>query len=114
MTTIRSAYPVPTPTSRRIEPAGRARGSNAFDSNQRPPRREGALVPIPAPQTTERERDRSFVRARPATAEVMVQIIGGDLRRGLKAEASEIARYRRTYAQAAQKQAPPPKWERRA
>jgi hypothetical protein len=44
----------------------------------------------------------------------MVQIIGGEPRRGLRAEPSEIARYRRTYAQAAQQKAPPPKWERRA
>lgn len=116
MITIRSAYPVPTPTSRRVEPAGRARGSNAHDFNQRPPRQEGALVPVPTPQSAERESDRSFVRSRPATAEVMVQIIGGgdQPRRGLRAEPSEIDRYRRTYAQAAQQKAPPPKWERRA
>ena len=59
--------------------------------------------------------ERSFVRARPATAEVMVQIIGGDIpRRGIKADPSEVERFRRTYAQAAQPSAPAPKWERRA
>ncbi|WP_300540659.1 hypothetical protein [Maricaulis sp.] len=109
MTTIRSAYPVPIPTSRRVEPAGRARGSN-----DRPPRQEQALVPVPTPQTNAREGERSFVRARPATAEVMVQIIGDAPRRGLKADPSEVARFRRTYEQAAQKRTPPPKWERRA
>ena len=109
MTTIRSAYSVPTPTRRRVEPAGRARGSN-----DRPPRQD-APVTVPTRQRTEREDDRSFVRARPATAEVMVQIIGGDVpRRGLKAEPSEVERFRRTYAQAATPNAPAPKWERRA
>jgi len=109
MTTIRSAYSVPTPTRRRVEPAGRARGSN-----DRPPRQD-APVTVPTRQGTEREDDRSFVRARPATAEVMVQIIGGDVpRRGLKAEPSEVERFRRTYAQAATPNAPAPKWERRA
>ncbi|MDF1769517.1 hypothetical protein [Maricaulis sp.] len=109
MTTIRSAYSVPTPTSRRIEPASRARGSQ-----DRPPRQERALVTVPTPQSNERDSDRSFVRARPATAEVMVQIIGDAPRRGLKAEASEVERFRRTYAQAAQMTTPPPMWERRA
>lgn len=108
MTTIHSAYPVPTPTRRRVEPAGRARGSN-----DRPPRQDSALVTVPTRQRTESESERSFVRARPATAEVMVQIIGGDVpRRGLKAEPSEVERFRRTYAQAAQPSAPAPKWER--
>ena len=109
MTTIRSAYPVPTPTSRRVEPAGRARGSK-----DRPPRQDRALLPVPTPHSAERDSARSYVRARPATAEVMVQIIGDQPRRGLKAEPSEIARFRRTYAQAAEQKAPPPKWERRA
>ncbi|MEA1943190.1 MAG: hypothetical protein U9P68_13175 [Pseudomonadota bacterium] len=45
----------------------------------------------------------------------MVQIIGNDVpRRGLKAEPSEVERFRRTYAQAATPNAPAPKWERRA
>jgi hypothetical protein len=45
----------------------------------------------------------------------MVQIIGGDIpRRGIKADPSEVERFRRTYAQAAQPSAPAPKWERRA
>lgn len=109
MTTIRSAYSVPTPTSRRIEPAGRARGSQ-----DRPPRQERALVTVPTPQSNERDGARSFVRARPATAEVMVQIIGDAPRRGLKAEPSEIERFRRTYAQASETKTPPPMWERRA
>ncbi|WP_323761714.1 hypothetical protein [Maricaulis sp.] len=109
MTTIRSAYSVPTPTSRRIEPASRVRGSQ-----DRPPRQDRALVTVPTPQTSERDSDRSFVRARPATAEVMVQIIGDAPRRGLKAEASELERFRRTYAATSDKKAPPPMWERRA
>lgn len=110
MTVIRSAYSVPTPTRRRVEPAGRARGSN-----DRPPRQERALVAVPARERAEQDSERSFARARPAMAEVMVQIIGGDVpRRGLKAEPSEVERFRRTYAQAAQQNAPAPKWERRA
>ena len=110
MTTIRSAYPVPIPTSRRVEPAGRARGSN-----DRPARQERALVTVPTPQSSERDAPRNFVRARPATAEVMVQVIAGQPRRGLKAEASELDRYRRTYAQAAKPAAAPrPSMERRA
>jgi len=109
MTTIRSAYPVPTPSRRRVEPAGRARGSN-----DRPPRQD-APVTVPTRQRTERDSDRSFVRARPATAEVMVQIIGGDMpRRGLKAEPSEVERFRRTYEKAAAPSAPAPKWGRSA
>jgi hypothetical protein len=108
MTTIRSAYSVPTPTSRRVEPAGRARGSN-----DRPSRQDRALVPVPTPHGSERESARSYVRSRPATAEVMVQIIGDAPRRGLKAEPSEIARFRRTYEQAAQPlTSRDPKWER--
>jgi hypothetical protein len=43
----------------------------------------------------------------------MVQIIGDAPRRGLKAEPSEIARFRRTYEQAAQPlTSRDPKWER--
>ncbi|GLK53692.1 MAG: hypothetical protein CMH93_05655 [Oceanicaulis sp.] len=110
MTTIRSAYSVPTPTRRRVEPAGRARGSS-----DHPPRQDRALVTVPTRQKTDGDAERSFVRTRPATAEVMVQIIGGDIpRRGIKADPSEVERFRRTYAQAAQPSAPAPKWERRA
>ena len=111
MITIRSAYSVPTPSSRRIEPAADARGSN-----DRQPSQDRALVTVPTPkasQSSSRE-DRSFERARPATAELTVQILAGPQRRGLRAERSEVERYRRTYEQATQSKAPPPKWERRA
>lgn len=110
MTTIRSAYPVPIPTSRRVEPASRARGSN-----DRPASQERALVTVPTPQSSERDAPRNFVRARPATSEVMIQVIAGQPRRGIKADASEIDRYRRTYEKAAQPAAvQAPQWERRA
>ena len=110
MTTIRRTSYVPTLSSRRIEPAGSACGSN-----DRPPRQDRALVTVPTPQSRQhRSGDAGSERARPATAEVMVQIIAGPQRRGLKAEPSERERYRRTYEQASQGMAPPPKWERRA
>tara|TARA_R110002072_G_scaffold41381_8_gene116310 strand:+ start:5130 stop:5294 length:165 start_codon:yes stop_codon:yes gene_type:complete len=54
------------------------------------------------------------VRAQVAPAELIVQIIAGTPRRGIRAENSEQARYRRAYHQAAQKSAPLPQWERRA
>ena len=71
------------------------------------------MSPVPTPHSTERDSARSYVRSRPATAEVMVQIIGDTPRRGLKAEPSEVERFRRTYEQAAQPLRPTaPKWER--
>tara|TARA_R110000868_G_scaffold177224_3_gene415558 strand:- start:508 stop:672 length:165 start_codon:yes stop_codon:yes gene_type:complete len=54
------------------------------------------------------------VRAQVAPAELIVQIIAGTPRRGIRAENSEQARYRRAYHDATQKNAPPPMWERRA
>tara|TARA_R110002051_G_scaffold259449_5_gene319083 strand:- start:171013 stop:171177 length:165 start_codon:yes stop_codon:yes gene_type:complete len=54
------------------------------------------------------------VRAQVATAELIVQIIAGTPRRGIRAENSEQARYRRAYHDASQKSAPTPMWERRA
>jgi hypothetical protein len=104
---IRS-LPVPTPTARRVKPAAEARGSN-----DRPSRRDRALVVVPTPVES-KPRAKTTVRARNAAAEVVIQVIGGQPRRGLKAEASEQDRYRRAYAQAAQTQTPSPRWERRA
>tara|TARA_R110000868_G_scaffold277963_1_gene537741 strand:- start:922 stop:1248 length:327 start_codon:yes stop_codon:yes gene_type:complete len=108
MTQIRSQLPVPIPTSRRIEPTGSASGSN-----DRQPRREHALVSVPTPHSSEAS-PKTSVRAQLAAAEVIVQVIAGNPRRGIRAETSEQARYRRAYSQAAQKSAPPPVWERRA
>ena len=108
MITIRSPYPVPTLSSRRIEPASSARGSN-----DRQPRQDRAHAPVPTPQTTASQ-PQSSVRAQVAPAELIVQIIAGTPRRGIRAENSEQARYRRAYHQAAQKSAPLPQWERRA
>lgn len=108
MITIRSPYPVPTLTSRRIEPAGSARGSN-----DRQPRQDRAHAPVPTPHAAAAE-PQSYTRAQVAPAELIVQIIAGSPRRGIRAENSEQARYRRAYHQAAQKSAPLPQWERRA
>ncbi len=108
MITIRSPYPVPTLTNRRIEPAGSARGSN-----DRQPRHDRAHAPVPTPHSTTAQ-PQSSVRAQVATAELIVQIIAGTPRRGIRAENSEQARYRRAYHDASQKSAPTPMWERRA
>lgn len=108
MITIRSQYPVPTLTSRRIKPAGSARGSN-----DRQPRQDRAQPPVPTPHAAAAD-PQSYVRAQVAPAELIVQIIAGTPRRGIRAETSEQARYRRAYHDAAQKNAPAPKWERRA
>ena len=108
MITIRSQYPVPTLTSRRIEPAGSARGSN-----DRQPRQDRAHAPVPTPHSTAAN-PQSYVRAQVAPAELIVQIIAGTPRRGIRADSSEQARYRRAYHDATQKNAPPPMWERRA
>ncbi len=108
MITIRSPYPVPTLTNRRIEPAGSARGSN-----DRQPRQDRAQAPVPTPHVAA-TRSQPHVRAQVAPAELIVQIISGAPRRGIRAETSEQARYRRAYQDATQKSAPPPMWERRA
>lgn len=108
MITIRSPYPVPTLTSRRIEPAGSARGSN-----DRQPRQDRAHAPVPTPHPTTAD-PQSHVRAQVAPAELIVQIIAGAPRRGIRAENSELVRYRRAYHEASQKSAPLPRWERRA
>lgn len=108
MTMIRSLVPVPTPTARRVEPAGKARRSN-----DRPPQRENALVPVPTPNESQ-PRAKTVYRARHAAAEVVVQVIAGNPRRGIRAEASEQDRYRRAYAQAATQPAPRPRWEKSA
>ena len=113
MTTIRSQLPVPILTSRRIEPTGSASGSNANEYNGRQQRREHALVSVPTPHSSEAS-PKTSVRAQLAAAEVIVQVIAGNPRRGIRAETSEQARYRRAYSQATQKSAPPPVWERRA
>lgn len=106
MTIIRSLVTVPTPTARRVPPAGEARGSN-----DRPPQRQTALVPVPTQRESE-PRAKSSLRARNAAAEVVVQVIAGNPRRGIRAEASEQARYRRAYANAATSPAPRPRWEK--
>lgn len=108
MTTIRSLVPVPTPTARRVEPAGKARRSN-----DRPPQRQNALVPVPT-QDTSAPRAKTVLRARNAAAEVVVQLAAGAPRRGIRAETSEQDRYRRAYAQAAEQPAPRHRWERSA
>ena len=105
---IRSLVPVPTPTARRVEPAGKA-----CRSNDRPPRRENALVPVPTPDASE-PRAKSVYRARHAAAEVIVQVIAGNPRRGIRAEASEQARYRAAYANSAAQPAARPRWEKSA
>ncbi|MHA6288911.1 hypothetical protein [Maricaulis sp. CAU 1757] len=109
MTVIQRAYIVPTPTSRRIAPTVGAHGSN-----DREPQQDRARPSVPTRKPADRSREQGYARARPATAEVIVQIIAGPQRRGLKADASEQARYRRTYEQASEQKAPPPQWERRA
>ena len=103
---IRSLVTVPTPTNRRVPPAGKARGSN-----DRPPRRENALVPVPTQRDPE-PRAKNTLRARNAAAEVVVQVIAGNPRRGIRAEASEQARYRSAYANASAQPAPRPRWEK--
>ncbi|MBR9824287.1 MAG: hypothetical protein GYB36_00615 [Alphaproteobacteria bacterium] len=108
MTMIRSLVPVPTPTSRRVEPAGKARRSN-----DRPSQPKNALVPVPTPESSQ-PRAKTLYRARNAAAEVVVQAIAGSPRRGIRAEASEQDRYRRAYAQAAEQPAPRHRWERSA
>ena len=106
MTMIRSLVTVPTPTARRVPPAGKARGSN-----DRPPRRENALVPV-VTAPAQKPRAKTSHRARNAAAEVVVQVIAGQPRRGIRAEASEQDRYRRAYAQAAGQPAPRPRGEK--
>ena len=106
MTMIRSLVTVPTPTARRVPPAGEARGSN-----DRPPQPRNALVPVPTQRQTE-PRSKSTLRARNAAAEVVVQVIAGNPRRGIRAEASEQDRYRRAYAAAAAALTPRPRWEK--
>ncbi|MEC9251277.1 MAG: hypothetical protein VX501_11550 [Pseudomonadota bacterium] len=106
MTMIRSLVTVPTPTARRVPPAGEARGSN-----DRPPQPRNALVPVPTQRQTE-PRSKSTLRARNAAAEVVVQVIAGNPRRGIRAEASEQDRYRRAYATAAAAPTPRPRWEK--
>lgn len=91
---IRS-HTVPTPTARRVQPAADARGSN-----DRPSQQSTALVPVPTPRPS-KPRAKTTYRARNAATEVMVQVIAGTPKRGIRAEASEQARYHRTYAQAA-------------
>lgn len=108
MTTIRSATSVPTLPSRRVPPVG-----NAHGSQDRPPRQDRQL-PVPTAQAADTREERGFERARPASAELVVQILAGPERRGLKADRGELERYRRTYAQTSQKLAPLPRWERRA
>jgi hypothetical protein len=105
---IRSSLPVPIQTARRVPPAG-----GAASSNDHTPQQERALVIVPTPRDR-KPRQKTARRARNAAAEVVVQIIAGPQRRGLKAETSELARYRTAYAQAAQTKTPPPVWERRA
>ena len=103
---IRSLVTVPTPTARRVPPAGEARGSN-----DRPPQPRNALVPVQTQRQTE-PRSKSTLRARNAAAEVVVQVIAGNPRRGIRAEASEQDRYRRAYATAAAAPTPRPRWEK--
>jgi len=109
MTMIRALVPVPTPTARRVEPAGKARRSK-----DHPPRRENALVHVPTPNVSDAPRAKTVFRARNAAPEVLVQIIAGAAPRGIRSEASEIDRYRRAYAQAASPVAPRPRWEKSA
>jgi len=99
---------VPTSSARRVAPAGKA-----ASSGDQPKPQNQALVLVPTPRT-EPSKKKSVYRARNAASEVVVQIIAGPQRRGLKAENSELARYRRAYAQASQSQAPAPRMERRA
>ncbi|MBO6796591.1 hypothetical protein [Maricaulis sp.] len=106
MTMIRSLVTVPTPTSRRVPPVGKASGSN-----DRPSQPQNALVPVPTQRESE-PRAKTSLRARNAAAEVVVQVIAGNPRRGIRAEASEQARYRRAYANAAATPAPRPRWEK--
>ena len=94
MTMIRT-HSVPTPTARRVQPAADARGSN-----DRPSQQSRALVPVPTPRPS-KPRAKTTYRARNAATEVMVQVIAGNPKRGIRAEATELQRYHRTYAQAA-------------
>lgn len=94
------------PTARRVQPAADARGSQ-----DRPPQQSRALVPVPNPRPS-KPRAKTTFRARNAAAEVMVQVIAGTPQRGIRAEASELARYHRTYAQAGQAPAPRPRLDR--
>jgi len=108
MTMISRHIPVPTSSARRVPPAGKA-----ATSGDRKPQQERALVLVPTPRS-EKPKQKSIYRARNAASEVVVQVIAGPQRRGLKAETSEQDRYRRAYAQAAQSRQPSPRLERRA
>lgn len=102
--------PVPTSTARRIASAADV----ASSSDDRPEQQERALVLVPTPRD-QKPRAKTTNRARNAASEVVTQIIAGPQRRGLKAEPSEINRYRQAYAQASTRRpAPAPRMERRA
>ena len=106
---IRSQYPVPALTTRRITPV-----SQAETPKDRPSRRDRALVLVATHQ--DQKTQQKFVpQIRNASAEVVIQLMAGPhRRRGLKAAPSERARYTRAYQDAAQTKTPPPVWERRA
>lgn len=99
---------VPTSTARRVTPA-----AATASSDDRPAQQERALVLVPTPRD-QKPRAKTTKRARNAAPEVVVQIIAGPQRRGLKAERSEVNRYRQAYALAATPRTAAPRMERRA
>ena len=114
MTQIGRNLPVPIPSAQRVAPADAASGSNS-GSHDHQPRRDAARLPVPNRPAERREEARPGPRARSASAAVVVQLIAGQPRRGLKAEQAELDRYRRAYARAAApRTAPRPEWEKSA
>ena len=98
MTQIGRTFSVPTPPARRIKPAAAASGSD-FSNDEQTPRRDSARrLPVPTARAERREQEAPRARLRPPSAALVVQLIAGAPRRGLKAEPLEQDRYRRAYA----------------
>lgn len=105
MTQISRTLPVPT-SVRRTRRADAASGSG-FSAHQDQEDRERRQARFTADRRAERrDPGQSEARARTATAGLMVQMMAGAPRRGIRAEASEQARYRRAYSGASVSAAP--------
>ncbi|MEE2525991.1 hypothetical protein V0U79_06400 [Hyphobacterium sp. HN65] len=103
MTPIRGLLTyVPTRNASRVAPV-----SSSPDSQDRPPRQD--LPSLSVVPTETRHTNETLI-----TAAAAYELSAQPRRRGLKADASERARFHHAYARPAHMQTPPPAWERRA
>jgi len=105
MTQIGRTLPVPTPVQR-TRRTGAAAGSD-FQPHSEQYERERRQARADADRREQRrDPGQSDARSRTATAGLMVQLLAGAPRRGIRAESSEQDRYRRAYAGAPVSAAP--------